>query len=120
MFWDAVYWLMTYGVWFVLALIIYWAYTRAKLKDIALITAKRYCQQRSVQLLDESVAWSSARFTRDNRGKLVRAHTFSFEFTVVGDQRYLGTMELTRKRVLDVQLESHLSGHSDGPGATLH
>lgn len=119
MIFDLMYWLLQYGIWVFLVVAIYWGYTRAKLKDVALATAKRYCEQRSVQLLDESVAWHSARFTRTPRGRLVRAHTYQFEFTVVGDRRYRGEVTITRKHLLDAQLESHLSGHSDGPGATL-
>jgi len=117
---DIMFWLIKYGVWIVLGFLVYWGYSRAKLKDIALATARRYCKQRSIQLLDDSVAWQRARFTRNAKGRIVRAHSYSFEFTVVGDRRYKGELEITMKTLLDIQLESHLSGHEAGPGATLY
>jgi hypothetical protein len=83
-----------------------WWYGRG-LKDAALKAAKRYCQKQQLQLLDESLVLDKLQMSRDERGHLCLQRRYRFEFSATGDERYQGTIALTGKRIIRIELQPH-------------
>ncbi|PSL15217.1 uncharacterized protein DUF3301 [Marinobacterium halophilum] len=79
-----------------------------KLREYATQKVKRYCSAQDVQLLDDNIALKSLRPVRDgDSGMLVLARRYQFYFTSTGDERYPGTIELTGRRVIRIELAAH-------------
>lgn len=90
-----------------------WLWRGMGLRDRALGLVRQRCQQADVQLLDESIAlvrlspaW--------NRGRPSVLRRYAFEFTVTGERRYAGYIELLGARLRHIELAPH-----PFPGATL-
>ncbi len=98
---QALFWLMLLAV-----VVVYWR--RALIaKERAYAAALRHCQEMQVQLLDQNVYLRRLWLKRDDRGRLCLWRAFYFEFTALGDERYLGRVIMLGGRVTAVQLETH-------------
>jgi|SRR5690606_21992318 len=94
--------------WLTLIVLVGYYWHRALLaKEQAFAAAQRHCQTMQVQLLDQSVYLRRLWFKRNERGHLLLWRAFYFEFTAVGDDRYLGRVVMLGNRVSEVQLEPH-------------
>lgn len=84
-----------------------WIWRGMGLHDRALTIARRHCQQANVQLLDESVALSRLRPGRGRHGRPGLTRRYAFEFTVTGERRYAGFVELHGQTLMRVELAPH-------------
>ena len=77
------------------------------LHERALNIARRHCQKSDVQLLDESVALSQTRLSLGPNGLPGLARRYAFEFTVTGERRYTGFVELHGRALRKIELAPH-------------
>ena len=84
----------------------YWLKAR-ELKDLALRTATRHCQDLSLKLLDDSVVLRALRLRRDQTGQLRWLRRYRFDFTSTGDDRYQGEITLLGAKVQQIHLPPH-------------
>lgn len=76
-------------------------------KEQALRAAERHCEVMQVQLLDQTVYLRRLWLRRNQHGQLCLWRAFYFEFTMMGEDRYVGRVIMLGKRVNEVQLEPH-------------
>lgn len=98
---TVVLWLLALGVVF-----LYWFHA-LRVKDIAYVAAQRHCTEMQVQLLDQSVYLRRLWFKRDRRGRFFIWRAFCFEFTVTGEDRYSGRVQMLGYYLDSVHMESH-------------
>lgn len=84
-----------------------WIWRGLGLRDRALTLVRKHCQRSDVQLLDESIALSRIRLARNRNGRLGLVRRYAFEFTVTGERRYPGHIELHGAQLLQVELAPH-------------
>lgn len=84
-----------------------WIWRGMGLHDRALRIAQRHCKQAGVQLLDESVALNRLRPGRGRHGRPGIRRRYAFEFTVTGERRYPGFVELHGPTLMKVELAPH-------------
>ncbi|MFZ2289082.1 MAG: DUF3301 domain-containing protein [Halopseudomonas yangmingensis] len=89
------------------ALLLYWIWRGLGLRDRALAQVRQHCNKADVQLLDESIALSRLRIARDAAGRINLVRRYIFEFTVTGERRYTGFIELHGNRLLRIELAPH-------------
>lgn len=77
------------------------------IREIALRATRLYCQRESLQLLDDSVALRALWLKRDRRGRWRFWRGYQFDFTVTGDERYVGRTVTLGKLVESVQVPPH-------------
>lgn len=63
-------------------------------REQALRYAKAHCEKLNLSLLDDYVALKSIHFKRDATNRLRLTHSYNFEFTATGEQRYTATLHL--------------------------
>lgn len=88
------------------AMILYW-WASLGMRQIALRACKKYCDNRGLQLLDESVGLRRVWFKRNEQGRLGLCWTYEFEFTSTGYDRFKGRIVILSARVFDVDLEPY-------------
>jgi hypothetical protein len=86
--------------------LLYWS-SAQQIREIALRTAKAYCQKMDVQMLDGYVALNALWLKRDKYGKIRVWRSYLFEFTATGQDRYNGKVIMLGKVIESVQLETH-------------
>jgi hypothetical protein len=84
-----------------------WIWRGMGLHDRALLIARAHCKKTGVQLLDESVALSRLRLGRCLRGRPGLLRRYAFEFTVTGERRYAGFVELHGRVLQKIELAPH-------------
>jgi len=87
-------------------LLAYW-WSAQGIRQIALNSAKRHCQDMDVQMLDGSIALYRIWLRRDEQGKMRFWRSYAFEFTSTGVERYRGQVVLLGRNILSIQLEPH-------------
>ena len=65
---------------------------------------RRVCAQHGVQFLDDTVAINRLRLQRNSRGRLVFYRQYRFEYSLSGDERLRGSVDLLGKQVLRVEM----------------
>jgi hypothetical protein len=75
-------------------------------RAIAIVTARAYCKDRNLQLLDESLAFSRYRIERDARRKRRLCRIYEFDYSPDGLARETGEIILSGYSVLRVILHS--------------
>jgi len=91
-----------------------WIWRGMGLRDHALGLVRRRCNDTDVQLLDESIALVKLRLAW-HKGRPWVLRRYGFEFTVTGERRYSGYIELLGPRLRHIELAPH-----PFPGPTLH
>jgi hypothetical protein len=89
------------------ALIGTWIWRGLGLRDQALALVRQHCKQVDVQLLDESIVLSRIRLARNQEGRIGVVRRYAFEFTVTGERRYSGSIQLHGSRLLGIELAPH-------------
>lgn len=99
-----------------------WTWRGLGLRDRALGLVRSHCTKADVQLLDESIALTRLRPGRNRRGRLGLIRRYGFEFTVTGERRYPGYIELHGSQLLNLELAPHpFPGESpEEPPSNLH
>ncbi len=82
-------------------------YSALRVREFALIAARRHCNDMKVQLLDQSVSANKIWLKRDGDGQLHVWRNYQFEFTSTGGERYFGNVITLGKQVIHIQLEAH-------------
>ncbi|ROZ86049.1 DUF3301 domain-containing protein [Pseudomonas neustonica] len=110
-----------------LLLIGWWLLRNLGLRDQAMRLVRNHCQRSDVQLLDDSIALTGMRIARNRRGRPGLVRRYAFEFTVTGEHRYDGYIDLHGQQLLHLEMAPHPfpGGDSDQqakeqPTATLH
>ncbi|MGI3128963.1 DUF3301 domain-containing protein [Halopseudomonas pachastrellae] len=109
----------------------WWLWRSLGQRDQALARVRQHCERADVQLLDDSVALSAIRIGRNRRGMPGLIRRYGFEFTVTGEHRYSGHLDLHGLQVLKIELAPHpfpggdnpaesCSESASRPGATIH
>ena len=75
--------------------------------EIARKAGRRICDDAQLQFLDDTVAGTALRLTRDNTGRRVLRRTYRFEFSETGNTRLEGQLVLLGYRVESVTLEPY-------------
>ncbi len=110
-----------------LTLIGWWLLRNLGLRDQAMRLVRNHCQRSDVQLLDESIALTGMRIARNRRGRPGLVRRYAFEFTVTGEYRYDGYIDLHGKQQLQLEMAPHpFPGEAPSPepqdhrSATIH
>ncbi|HBA67099.1 MAG TPA: DUF3301 domain-containing protein [Methylococcaceae bacterium] len=74
------------------------------IREYAYLAARKHCADMDVQMLDDCVALSRMTFKRDEFGKLRLMRSFEFEFSASGDDRYVGLITMTGRRIESIQM----------------
>ena len=85
---------------------LYWWHDQG-MRQLVLDACMRYCMERDIQLLDQSVALRRLWFRRDEWGRLRFWRLYEFEFASAENDRYKGQAITLGRRVLDIALESY-------------
>lgn len=84
-----------------------WLWRGHGIRERALLLAKQHCARLDVELLDGNVALRRLALLRDNRGQRRLARIYDFEFTVTGEQRLRGTVQMFGQRPGPISLQAH-------------
>lgn len=76
-------------------------------KELANRAAEQYCTQMQVQFLDQTVFLKSINLKRNTRGSLGFLREYYFEFTVNGEDRYVGHVFMQGNRIEAINLDPH-------------
>src|SRR5690606_28802656 len=76
-------------------------------QDQAPSTARRHCRPSGAPLADESVALTRLRPARGRWGRPGLRRRYAFEFTVTGERRYAGFVEMQGRHLFRVELAPH-------------
>ena len=97
--------------WLFLAGFAIWYWWRSKaIKDGVVHAARNYCKSMDVMLLDDAVYLRGLWFKRDDNGSLRVWRRFMFDFTVTGEERYLGRIIMLGPRIVHSELDPHRFG----------
>lgn len=88
------------------ALAWFWVDT-VRVREVGMAAARQACQREGVQLLDDTVAFRSLRFARDDDGRLGLQRTYEFEYSDSGDDRYRGSVMLLGREVVMLDVSGH-------------
>lgn len=80
------------------------------MRQLVLHTCTRYCKDRDIQLLDQSVSLRRLWLRRDEWGRLRFWRLYEFEFASPENDRYRGQAVTLGRRVLDISLETRRAG----------
>lgn len=88
-------------------LIAAWWWRGIGLRDLALRQVRHHCRKADVQLLDESIVLRRLRPCRNRRGRWGMGRSYAFEFTVTGERRYSGQIDLHGAQLQGIALDPH-------------
>ena len=73
-------------------------------RQVARQAGRRTCEREGLQFLDDTVTINRIRLRRDGRGRLMIYRQYRFEYSLSGEERLRGQIELLGKQVLHVEL----------------
>lgn len=85
--------------------IVYWWRSREQ-HAVALRSARKYCRERGIQLLDETLAFDKFAFAHTGGGRRRLSRLYGFEFCRDGQDRHRGEIILRGMNVVRVVLET--------------
>lgn len=88
------------------AVVAFW-WKAKEAQERALRAARSYCENMGLQLLDQCVAESSWRLSRDENGRVCLLREYQFEFTSTGYERYTGEVIMRGQRLQQVMVTPH-------------
>jgi len=74
-------------------------------RQAARLAGRRVCEREGMQFLDDTVAITRIRLQRDGRGRLMFYRQYRFEYSLSGEDRRTGQVDLLGKQVLHVEME---------------
>jgi hypothetical protein len=90
-----------------LALLAFYGLGAHRVKQRAQKLAIAHCAEMQVQFLDQSVYLKRWGCKRNDSGQLSLSREYCFEFTVSGDDRYIGRVTLLGNKIITIQLDPH-------------
>ncbi len=91
----------------VLAIIGAWFWHHLGIRQIALRHARQTAKKEGVQLLDDSIVLARIRLCRSPDTAIAFQRTYQFEFSSLGDRRFLGWVILKGRRLETVELQPY-------------
>ena len=88
-----------------LLLVVYWWRSREQ-HQLALSSARKYCKEREIQLLDETLVFSKFAMTQASNRRKYFSRVYRFDFCRDGMDRHKGEIILRGYSVLRVMLET--------------
>ena len=73
----------------------------------------RYCKERNLQLLDQTMVLKGLWPIRSAEGTLGLRRRYHFEFTSTGEMRSQGVIELIGRQINKLEIEAHLLPDND-------
>jgi hypothetical protein len=89
-----------------LAALAFWV-DSLRAREHALSAGRSACQRYGLQFLDDTVACSRLRVSRDAHGRVRLARTYTFEFSDTGNNRRRGAIHMLGPVVQDLQMEPY-------------
>ena len=86
-----------------LALLAFW-WDSLGARQAARLAGRRACEQEGAQFLDDTVAVTRIRLQRDGRGRMMFYRQYRFEYSLSGEERLWGQVDLLGKQVLRVEM----------------
>lgn len=96
-----------------------WLWHAHGLREHALGLVKQHCAKSDIELLDENVALRRLALLPDARGRKRLGRVYSFEFTVTGEQRHVGSITLFGKQLGRIELAPHPFREPPAPSAQV-
>ena len=90
------------------AMVWFW-FDSLKARESGLAAARRACQREGLQFLDETVVGHGFKFARDDKGHVVLRRGFDFEYSLSGDDRYVGAVIIEGHDIVLVDTTQHRS-----------
>ena len=84
-----------------------WLWRGHGVRERALVLVKQHCARFDVDLLDGNVALQRMAIVRDAKGHRRLARIYGFEFTVTGEQRLTGTVQMFGYHLGRIQMDPH-------------
>lgn len=91
------------GLFLLILVVVYWWRSRES-HSTALFSARKYCQERNIQLLDDTLIFRKFTFTKAGNNKNYFCRVYSFDFCQDGTDRHQGEIILRGNSVLRVVL----------------
>ena len=91
---------------FLLMGVIYYWWRSGEQHAVALSSARKYCQQRDIQLLDDTLAFNKYTFTKAANKRKYLSRIYVFDFCQDGQDRHNGEIVLSGYSVIRVMLET--------------
>ena len=89
-----------------IAVTVFWI-DSLRARETALAAGRAACERYGLLLLDDTVAVTRMRFTRDAEGRLKVARTYGFEFSDTGNNRRRGQIFLVGGEAEDITFEPY-------------
>lgn len=83
-------------------------------REAGVNAARTSCSREGVQLLDDTVAFRSLRFARNENGRVTFRRVYDFEYSGTGLDRYRGSVMLLGNEVVMLDISEHIGGYLQG------
>lgn len=80
----------------------------SRAREAGISAARASCKREGVQLLDDTVAFRSLRFARDDDGRVAWRRVYDFEYSGTGLDRYRGSVMLLGTEVVMLDISQHI------------
>lgn len=91
---------------------VFWVDT-LRAREAALVAGRTACERYGLMLLDDTVAVTRMRLTRNAEGGLRIARTYGFEFSDTGNNRRHGAISLLGGEAADIAFEPYATDSDD-------
>ena len=91
---------------FILIGAVYYWWRSSEQHSVAVFNAKKYCQEREIQLLDDTLSFKKFSFTKASNNRKYFCRHYSFDFSLEGQDRHNGEIVLSGYSVIRVMLET--------------
>ena len=91
------------GILLLVLVVTYWWKSRDQ-HAFALVSARKYCQEREIQLLDDTLSFRKFAMTKAGNNRRYFSRIYTFDFCRDGEDRHQGEIVLAGRRVLQVTL----------------
>ncbi len=75
-------------------------FSSARARESVIFFCHRYCRQRNLQLLDQTVTLRGIEITRSERGQRLLKRKYSFDFSSDGNQRLSGYIWICDEKIV--------------------
>jgi hypothetical protein len=82
----------------------WWWFDALKAREAAVSAARAACESEGVMLLDWTVAVTATKLTRNEHGRMQVTRAYAFEYTSTGNNRVSGSIVLSGREVVLVNL----------------
>ena len=94
-----------------LVLAVFWFWMdSSRSRERAVNAAREACKQAGVQFLDDTVMLAKIRMCRKSSGSMALCRSYSFDFSLDGEQRRSGSVSMRAQTLIDLVLDvDHVS-----------